>query len=142
VVIPQGHDEHNTIFSNSVINFTHSTLLDEICSILRGCNPVFAEIIRDAVMLVSIDFVLAVLDGLAILRVELPNCIDFARISAIISDELCGHRDWLLGVDFEIRPWTPQFLIQAGNPSGLHVTAILVADTLETICTVVTTVSA
>jgi len=102
VVIPEGHDEHDTIFSNRLINCIHSALLDEICSIFCGCDPIFAELIRDAVMLVSIDVILAVLDGLAILCVELSNCCDFARISAIIGDELRGHRDWLLGVDFEL----------------------------------------
>merc|ERR1712088_617280 len=78
-----------------LLDLAETTLLEEIGAILRLCNPVFAEVIGDAVVLISIDSVAWVLDFLAILCVELFPLHELARVCAIIGDELRGHSNWL-----------------------------------------------
>jgi len=134
VVIPERHHKHHSSI-DGLLDGTQATLLLEIGAVLCGCNPVIAEIICDGVVVVAIDVVSWVFDGLAILSVELLYLNKLAMVAAIICDELCGDLDWLCAVDLEIRTWAEE--IVHAQPVSLHVTAILVAHTLEAVIAIV-----
>jgi len=78
------------------------------------------------------------LDGLAILGVELFDFSQFTLISAIISDELSRDSDWLCAVNLEVGARTKKVLV--AQAVGLDVTAILVTQTLEAVRTIVATI--
>merc|ERR1712127_324905 len=61
-------------------------------------------------------------------------------ISAIICDELCGDRDRLGAVNLEVGSWTEE--VVGAQPVWLDVATVLVAEALEAVLTVVTTVRA
>merc|ERR1712087_209980 len=117
VVIPERHHQDNSCI-NCLLDLTETTLLEEIGAVLRLCNPVFAEVIGDAVMLISIDSVAWMLDFLAILRVELFDLHELARICAIIGDELRGHGDWLGGINLEFSQDQRSSCCQGGKTGG------------------------
>merc|ERR1712087_618340 len=139
VVIPERHHQDNTCI-NCLLDLAETTLLEEIGAVLGFCNPVFAEVIGDAVMLISIDSVAWVLDFFAILSVELFDLHELARICAIIGDELRGHGDWLGGINLEFRARTKEVLV--AKAVRLEVATVLVAQTLEAIRTVVSAIGA
>ena len=100
----------------------------------------FIELVGDGIMLLAVDCVLGVLNGPATLRVELADFLEFARVSAILSDELSGDCERLRGVHFEL--WTRSTECLMAKTHALNVKAILVTDILETIFTIVPTGSA
>merc|ERR1712087_622408 len=126
VVIPEKHHQDNTCI-NCLLDLAETVLLEEIGAVLRLCNPVFAEVIGDAVMLISINSVAWVLDFLAILSVELFDLHELARICAIIGDELRGHSDWLGGINVEFEPGPKKLLL--AKAVRLEVATVLVAQT-------------
>jgi hypothetical protein len=70
-------------------------------------------------------------NGLPILVVQLLHFLQFARVSVILSDELCCDLNWLGGVNLEIGAWTEELLVS--KTIRLHIAAILVTDTLESV---------
>jgi hypothetical protein len=134
VVIPERHHKHHSSI-DGLLDGTQATLLLEIRAVLCGCNPVIAEIICDGVVVIAIDIVSWVLDGLAILSVELLHLNKLAMVAAIICDELCGDLDWLCAVYLEIRTWAKE--IVHAQSVRLDVTAVLVAHTLEAVLAIV-----
>merc|ERR1712232_403521 len=94
VIIPQGHDKNHTCI-NGLLDGIQASLLQEVCAVLRDRNPITAEVISDCVVLFSVDAIARVLDGLAVLLVELLHLHQLAMISAIVGDELCGDGDRL-----------------------------------------------
>jgi len=139
VVIPQRHHQYNT-FLKGITNGTQASLRGEIGSILSGGNPISTVVIGDTAVLVAVHIVLRVLNGLAILRVELLYLRQRATIGSITRDELSGHLNWLARVNLEIRTWTKKAFVS--KTVRLDVATILVAHTLESVRTVVATVSA
>merc|ERR1712070_1033127 len=139
VVIPQRHDKNHTCI-DSLLDSVQSALLQKIRAILGGGNPVTAEVIGDGVMGLSIDGVGWVLDGLAVLLVELPHFDKFARVGAIVCDELRGHCDGLSAVNLEVGAWTKE--VVSAQSVRLDVTTVLVTQAAEAIFTIVTTVLA
>merc|ERR1719502_821738 len=125
---------------DGLLDGVQTSLLQKVGAVLRGCNPITAEVISDRVVLLSVDRVAWVLDGLAVLLVELLHLYQLAMITAIIGDELCGDSDWLGAVDLEVGSWTKE--IVDAQPVWLDVATVLVAEALEAILTVVTAVSA
>jgi hypothetical protein len=101
MVVPQRHHEHNTLLEG-FFHGPQTTFLQVVCSILGVSSPVFAEIIRYRVMLISVDSVHGMLNGFAILGVKLLHLAQFAAVGSIISDELRGDCHWFGGVNFEI----------------------------------------
>jgi hypothetical protein len=91
-------------------------------------------------MLVAIHTVLRMLDGFAILSVELADLSDLSIVGAVFCDELRGDRDRLLGVDFVIGSRTPELGVFAHETVGLQVASIFITDTFETIGAIVATV--
>jgi len=139
VVIPQRHHQYNTCLKG-ITNGTQASLRGEIGSILSGGNPIIAVVIGDTAVLVAVHIVLRVLNGLAILCVELLYLRQRATIGSITRDELSRHLNWLARVNLEIRTWTKEALVS--KTVRLHVATILVAHTLVSVRTVVATVSA
>merc|ERR1719487_922786 len=139
VVIPERHDKNTTSLKDGV-NSLHATLFQEVGAILGVSNPISAKLVRDGVVFVAIDRVHWMLNGLAILSVKLFHLHNCSLISAIISDELSGHCDWLGAVNCEIFANAPEFFLL--QTVWLDVTTILVTHTFESVFTIVTTVSA
>jgi len=109
VIIPERHHEHHTSI-DGLLDGAQPALLLKIRAILCGRNPVVAEIIRDGVMVVAIDFVSWVFDGLSILSVELLHLNKLAMVTAIICDELRGNLHRLGAVNLEIRTWAKEIV--------------------------------
>lgn len=95
------------------------------------CKTVFAEVLGNRGMLVSVDSVRWVLNSRAILMVELLHFSELARICAIIGDELSNHGNGLGAINLEISAWAEE--IGLAQPVQLDVATVLVAEALETI---------
>merc|ERR1719152_40489 len=119
MVIPERHDQNTTLLKDGV-NSLHATLFQEIGAILGVSNPISAELVRDGVVFVAIDRVHWMLNGLAILSVKLFHFHNCSLISAIVSDELSGHCDWLGAVNCEIFANTPEFFSPSNGMAGCH----------------------
>jgi len=100
MVIPQRHHEHHTLLEG-LVNGSHASLLKEIAPILRKCNPILAECISDSVVFVSVNGVFGMLNGPAILRIDLLHFRQLAAVGVVLSDELGGDGHWLGGVNGE-----------------------------------------
>jgi len=85
VIIPQGHHKNNTCI-DGLLNGTETTLLLEICAVLRLGHPIFAVIVCDGIVLVAIDRVGRMFNGFAILSVELLHFLELASVRAICGD--------------------------------------------------------
>jgi hypothetical protein len=78
---------------------------------------------------------------LAILDVELPHFLEFARVSAVFSDELSGDSNWLCAVTCVFGTRTEEFCVS--KTVGLNVATILVTDAIESLALgIVTTILA
>merc|ERR1712224_212688 len=128
VVIPQGHDKDHACV-DGLLHGIQSSLLQKVRTILSGRDPVTAKVIGDAIMGLAIDCVCRVLNGLAVLFVELPHLHEFAMIGAIVCDELRGHRDRLSAINLEVGARTEE--IVRAQPVRLDVAAVLVAHAAE-----------
>merc|ERR1739848_916125 len=98
VVIPQRHHENHACV-NGLLDGVQSALLQEIRAILGGCNPISAKLVSDGVVGLAVDSVRWVLNGPALLLVELPHLRELAVIGAIVGDELRSHGDGLCAVN-------------------------------------------
>jgi hypothetical protein len=94
VVVPKRHHKDYSLLKGT-LDVTHASLVKEIGAILGLSYPVGAEIITDGVVLLAIDGVHGMLNGLAILGVKLFDVCELAIVGAIISDELSSDSDWL-----------------------------------------------
>ena len=87
------------------------------------CKTVFAEVLGNRGMLVSVDSVRWVLNSRAILMVELLHFNELARICAIIGDELSNHGNGLGAINLEISAWAEE--IGLAQPVQLDVATVL-----------------
>jgi len=87
---------------HGLLHGTETTLLEEVGAILSLCDPIFAEIISDGVVLIAIHRVRRVLNPFPVLGVELLDLRQLAGVSAIVGDELSRHSDWLRRVHLKI----------------------------------------
>jgi len=94
MIIPERHHKDHS-FLKGTLNGTHASLVKEIGAILGLSNPITAEIISDGVVLVAVDRVHGMFNGLAILGVELLHLLEFAIVCTILSDKLSGDSHWL-----------------------------------------------
>jgi hypothetical protein len=94
MIVPKRHHKDYSLLE-STPNVIHASLVKEIGAILGLSNPITAEIITDGVVLLAIDGVHGMLNGLAILGVKLFDVCELAIVGAIISDELSSDSDWL-----------------------------------------------
>ena len=94
MIVPHGHHENHT-FLKRLLHSTQATLLKEISAILGLSDPILAVVICDVIVLIAVDGVIRVLNGLTILRVELLHLCKLTVVCAIICDELGGNLHWL-----------------------------------------------
>jgi len=138
VVIPQRHDENHASI-DGLLHGIQASLLQEIRAILGNGNPVCAEVVSDGVVLLSVDRVRWVLNGPAILLVELLHLNKLTVVGAIVGDELRGHRDGLGAVNLEVGAWAEE--IVGAQPVRLDVTTVLVAQAAEAVLAIVAAIN-
>jgi len=134
MIIPQRHHQNNTLLE-CLVNCVQASLLKVIGAVLGLRNPICTELVRDGVVLVAIDGVHGMMNGLAVLSVKLLDLLELSMVGAILGDELCGDLNRVARVDGEMRTRSPELLLT--KTVWLDVTTVLVTHALEAVWAIV-----
>merc|ERR1712232_208888 len=102
VIVPEGHHQHQTLGERAIHILKASALCDEVGAVLSGANPIFAELLRDGIVVVAQKVEAWLLNLLAVLVVVPANFVHFSIIRAVVSVELGDNSHWLLCVEREL----------------------------------------
>jgi len=125
MVVPDGENQNHTVLEG-LAHLGHTSFGGELVDVLEVLLDGLAEVVREGVVLLSVDGGGWGLNDLSSLDILSSDFVNSSVVSSIVSDELGHDGEWHSGINLEVASWSVESLVSVSE--GSEIASISVAN--------------